>query len=627
MVARAQPDAEYGDRRGPNNTYGKLETRGRKRGSVDVAALQAKSLEYFGQGYNVPQTMAKLGRTPAAYQSWRGKTPGYAEAVDHIKAKLNGLPTKEVGDFESFRKEYLGQETFWHQRQWIDLLEGREPSDLHEAQVYRPGRDSRQRMLINTPPNHGKSTTITMDYVTYRICKNPAFRVLILSASATFAKKFMLGIKTRLTHPQYGKLIADFGPSATGFRDPDMPWNDTFFYVAGRDPEQKDPTVEAIGINGQIYGARADMIVMDDCVTLKTSRTKGGRDRLLELIRSEIMSRLEPANVVTGQDAGRLLIVGTRLSFDDMYGEIIRQDERGAWTYLTQPAILEYGETPAEHVTLWPERFDGLALDDIMADHGQDLARFRLVYQQEAAAEDAVFPEPAIRGCTYPGGCGFLPDNVRPGGMQGLYVVAGLDPAASGHTAIVVVGVDKKTKMRYVIDTMNVRGIKPHILREKMIEFTKKYKINEWRIEKNGLQTLLSQDRDLRIALIGEGSRIYEHHTLEYGATGKWDPDYGVATLAPLFLGALEVPKANKIAIPFNGAHRATRELLDQLIAWEPGTVGKTDLVMALWFADLGCRKQLEVGMQTHAPNRWASSGRMAQRNVINIQDWLGASA
>ncbi len=35
-----------------------------------------------------------------------------------------------------------------------------------------------------------------------------------------------------------------------------------------RESNEKDPTLQALGIGGQIYGARADLIILDDCVTL-----------------------------------------------------------------------------------------------------------------------------------------------------------------------------------------------------------------------------------------------------------------------------------------------------------------------------------------------------------------------
>jgi hypothetical protein len=38
-----------------------------------------------------------------------------------------------------------------------------------------------------------------------------------------------------------------------------------------RESSEKDPNIEAVGIGGQIYGKRADMIIVDDAVTLKNA--------------------------------------------------------------------------------------------------------------------------------------------------------------------------------------------------------------------------------------------------------------------------------------------------------------------------------------------------------------------
>jgi hypothetical protein len=41
--------------------------------------------------------------------------------------------------------------------------------------------------------------------------------------------------------------------------------------TSSRESSEKDPNIEAVGIGGQIYGKRADMIIVDDAVTLKNA--------------------------------------------------------------------------------------------------------------------------------------------------------------------------------------------------------------------------------------------------------------------------------------------------------------------------------------------------------------------
>lgn len=582
---------------------------------VPVAELQEKVLAYIGEGLTVKDAMAKVDRTVDTYDQWRSRTPEFANRVDKLRARLKAGPgdRKDPGDFGEWRLKYLKMETFPHQWQWVDLLEGREPRELHPSETYIKGR--RQRIIINTPPFHAKSTTITMDYVVWRICKDPNVRVIIISESSGMAEKMLEGIKARLTSPRFQELQDDFAPPG-GFKG--HIWSRSMIYVAGRDTLEKDPTVESLGIGSQIYGARADLIIMDDTVTLKTARTAGQREKLLELIDQEASSRLEP-------ETGRLLVVGTRVNANDVYSSLLKRDQdkpadRRVWTYLGQPAVLEYADEDEDWHTLWPFLWDGKALslrrDEIPS------GTWNLVYMQQQVSEDAVFPEEAVMKCRYMGNTGPLPDSVRPGGMNGLYIVAGLDPAGAGYTAIVVLGVDKRTGVRYVLDVINHRGCTPLQLQQHVARVQERFRPNEWRIEKNGVQTHISQNPEIRRIIQMHGSKIVEHST--YG--NKWDADFGVTSLAPLFLGALSVPSQALIAIPDNGTHKGIKAMIDQLVTWEPEGTGKTDIVMALWFADLGCRKVLEGDRtQKRLDNKWATRGQLAKTRSINFEEALSA--
>lgn len=88
--------------------------------------------------------------------------------MDAIRAKvaLKGA-RPEVPDFPEFCERYLHQKLFPHQLQWFDLLEGRQPRALHSAMVFEPGDDD--LIICNTPPEHAKSTTITVNYTVWRI--------------------------------------------------------------------------------------------------------------------------------------------------------------------------------------------------------------------------------------------------------------------------------------------------------------------------------------------------------------------------------------------------------------------------------------------------------------------------
>lgn len=578
------------------------------------AELQNEVLSLLGQGFSVREAMSRVDRSQSTFQQWQFKSPEFAERVQRVRARLERVGEKVLtGDFASWRQKYLDMETFVHQQQWVDIFEGREPFGISEQFTYLPGRDN--RVIINTPPEHAKTTTITVDYVVYRICRDPNVRIIIISESKTMAMKMLVAIKERLTNPRYEQMHLDFGPQG-GFRVGAAQWSQTRIYVGGRDSGEKDPTVEVLGVGSQIYGARADLIIADDCVTLKTARTAGQSDRVVQWLDQEVSSRLGPK--------GMLALVGTRVSTNDVYAKLLKRDEekpteRRVWTYLSQPAVLEYADDPKDWVTLWPWYWPGEALASRRDE--MEAGTWSLVYQQQQVAEDAVFPEEAVAACMYHGSAGPLTgDFPRAGGMQGLGVVVGLDPAGSGYTAIVVLGVDRGTGTRYVLEVVNRKGMAPFALREEVARICQRYKPQEWRIEKNGLQTIISQDDQIRTIIQRHGGRVSEHHT----GTNKWDVGFGVGSLAPLFLSSQLVPPKPGILIPDNGTNKGIRALVDQLITWEPDTRGKTDAVMALWFADLAARNMLTAGSATtYVPNRWQTRGQKQRQHVVNIEELI----
>ena len=82
-------------------------------------------------------------------------------------------------DFETFCRDWLKQPLFPHQLRMLDVIEGRAPRDLHPSMDYLPGYSN--RVVINVPPDHAKSTTFCVNYVVHQIHKNPDIRVAIIS--------------------------------------------------------------------------------------------------------------------------------------------------------------------------------------------------------------------------------------------------------------------------------------------------------------------------------------------------------------------------------------------------------------------------------------------------------------
>jgi hypothetical protein len=461
---------------------------------------------------------------------------------------------------------------------------------------------------------------------------------MVVSKTQAMAQKFLLSIKNRLTHPKYQDLQLTFGPPG-GFQKGSDSWKQDLIYLSSesRDSGEKDPTVQAIGIRGHIYGARADLIIMDDCVDHTNAHEY---ERQIDWIQSEVMSRID-------NDGGRLLVIGTRLRPKDLYSELRDEarypDETSPWTYFAQPAVLEFDEDPEKWVTLWAktniapvsgngepdenglyDKWTGPALNKKRSRISPNL--WAMVYQQQQVHEDAAFPTTAVKGVINGArNFGIIPrgkNGVRYNGMDGLIVVAGLDPAGSGYTAAVCLAIDVSTQKRYLLDVSNKAAMKPDEIRELIKGWTDKYKISEWRVEKNAFQTMLTQDREVREYLSSRGAILREHHT----GQNKWDTNFGVASLTTLFYG-WEDGKA-LIEFPSTHASEGIKTLIEQLVTWYPDAPKsqKTDTVMAFWFAELGVRDRV-----ASATNFFKSHNRMnmfhtkydeSRQITVNLNDY-----
>lgn len=613
---------------------------GMKRGKARPQHLsQQLVLEAVSKGVSLKEALASADRSLSWYKTQRRDFPDFASQMDRLRSEAHEQVAHDRAegfpDFPTFSDEYLGARVFPHMLNVVDLIEGRPPRWTHPSMLFEPGE--RDLVLVNMPPEHAKSTAITMNYVTYRIAQDPNIRVIIVSKTADMARKFLRGIKERLTHPRYARMHVTFGPPG-GFQQDALSWSQDMIYInpAARDSGEKDPTVQALGIRGQIYGSRADLIVIDDAVDLSNAHDY---EKQIAWIQGEVMSRIATT--------GSLLVVGTRLAPRELYLELRDEkrypDDVSPWTYLSMPAVLEFAEDPNDWVTLWPKsnqpepgargeaavpdadglyrKWDGPALKKKRA--RLTPRTWSIVYQQETVSEQAVFSSEAVQASVNGNRMtGQIPRgmvNCRPNGMEGLTVVAGLDPATAGHTAAVVIGLDVQTQKRYVLDMFNQQGISPDAMRAMIFEFTDRYNVCEWRVEKNGFQGFLTEDREVNEYLNTRGCRLVPHFTGQQ----KLDPDFGVASMSTLFSGWEE--KRQLIELPSTAIKEACKALVSQLVTWQPQApkAQKTDLVMSLWFAELACRDRIALGSnyRRHVDNPWLTPWDRQQRQVINLLD------
>jgi len=623
---------------------------------LPVRDAKAKYLDGVAQGLTSKQALGLTGRSSLkTVENWRAGDPLFRRRADEIRAARKAQKNRGVDenvstlDFASWRKKFLNQETYPHQQAWVDIIEGRD----YEA---RTGESwdaaDPTRIIINVPPYHAKSQTITVEYVLYRVCMNPNIRVVIVSKTRELARKFLYQIKLYMTSHQYAELQVAYAPEG-GFkpnREAGGSWGADKIYVSGIDADQKDPTIQALGMGSHIYGTRSDLILMDDCIV---GSNAGQYEQQINWLESEVENRVRD---------GQIIIIGTRLAPKDMYSELRNGDRYLAgttpWSYLRQPAVLEFAEKPEDWVTLWPYTTRPLDTGQkpepdgmFTAWTGERMAKERdkkppriwsLVYQQEDVAEDAIFHPTCVLGSVNrsrkPGplhaGATGHPRN----GLEGQYVIASMDPAMTGDTFTLVQAVDKNAKAgeinRRVMQAWIKTSPTPRYIRDHIKWVTDEFNVNEWVIEQNAFQLFLIYDEEIQSFCQARGVKITPHYT----SRNKQDPDFGVASMAGLFgqltqragniAGLYDHDRNNIIELPDPAMSEGVKGLIEQLTTWEPGKLGKQlkqDGPMALWFAELRTRSLLGVGRQKRTnfvQNAYLSRGDRAKQVVVPMESY-----
>lgn len=437
------------------------------------------------------------------------------------------------------------------------------------------------RLLLNVPPRHAKSEIITVWTTVFEICMDRNIQIIIISETATLAKKFSNKIAWHLEYNR--KLIADYGRFAADTDD--TPWRPLSgeLMVMGRDRETQsgDLTVQIRGAGQQVLGMEADRIKGDDVVGRDSASSEAARDKLSEYWAGDVMTRQSPV--------GRVAVIGQRIHFQDLYGELAEKKyTRGPrqgdplWAHVNYPAIKDWdtGEV------LWPEEwpFERLldTYEDMKRRHNSWL--FESMYQQNPIPPEGrlVMPEWILGDDQHPG----CLDRSRPAGAGMTWVmqegeepdwwvrVVSLDPSPERQAGLIVAdvyhsrdvfrcGIIEATRQR-----MDVREMMRQIAR-----VTDEYRPTYLIFEQNAAQRWFLQDIEFIRWRNSHNVRVIAHTTGKH----KTDPVYGLQSLAVAFeYGRIRLPWADE------KSREMCQVLIDEATTYPYGPY--SDLLMALWF-------------------------------------------
>lgn len=170
----------------------------------------------------------------------------------------------------------------------------------------KDGSSAYDILVISTPPQHGKSVTITETLPSWYLSKNPTHRVIEISYSEDFAEKF--GRRNRSKIETYGKDF--FGVSLAK-----SPNTATEFELSNN-----KGGMLSRGITSGVTGNGANLLIIDDPIkTRQEADSETMRNSLWNEWNSSYKSRLAPH--------AKVIVIMTRWHEDDLAGRIIANED------------------------------------------------------------------------------------------------------------------------------------------------------------------------------------------------------------------------------------------------------------------------------------------------------------
>lgn len=185
--------------------------------------------------------------------------------------------------------------------------------------------------------NSGKSTLVGL-FSAWLLLQDPNLRMLVLAADFALAKKMVRNVKRVIErHP----LTKRLKPSRTD------QWASDQFTVL-RHSELRDPSMLAKGIDANITGLRADVVICDDVEVPNTCDTAAKR--------LDLRSRLKEIDYVL-VPGGLQLYVGTPHSYYTIYATEATSGPEEERPFLEGFRRFELPLLDKQNCSQWPERF------------------------------------------------------------------------------------------------------------------------------------------------------------------------------------------------------------------------------------------------------------------------------
>src|SRR5688572_23808855 len=208
------------------------------------------------------------------------------------------------------------------------------------------------RTVLWAPVEHGKTQQISTALPLWWLGRDPTKRGVIAGATATAAQKPFGVVKSLIENPS--SELRHIFPGLRPERGSRAKWTDSRVQVAGSRATEKDYSLQAVGIEGDVLGARFDFAVLDDILNLENTYTAAQREKVTRWILAVLLGRMVAGATV--------VICGNAWFPDDAMHAMV---EHG-FHVIRDEAYLETedGQIVPESI-LWPEQWPLPRLDEM----------------------------------------------------------------------------------------------------------------------------------------------------------------------------------------------------------------------------------------------------------------------
>ncbi len=509
-------------------------------------------------GGRAPEACDWLDWSYPAYKQNRHRWPAFKGYCDAIIASLSGVadPPSSVegwrGRFVDFRKQFFGFDSpHFHA----------ETAAIVDSGAIKGG----DILLCLYPPEHGK-TSLAEDYCSYRLAIDPDFTITVASERQDMSKKILGRVQKRMevlgSAPDFVRMFGPFEPQkAQGARR--QPWGADSFDIFKKNAfDDREHSMQALGIGSGVAGTRTQMLLVDDMMSL---RNYNHTAKVLETFRQDWLSR--PGT------KGFTWINGTRVGENDIYERLL---EEGLIDHLIiYPAVNDKGEW------LWPERYTPEEYARMRRNAGEE-AWWRNYMQKPRSAGANTFNEESINGALRPTLSVSSPK--RPNSP----VYIGIDPAIGGITSMTVVQhTESPVRSLRMLDSRGEAGFvrfeQTYALLEALIQQHSDpgmgSPVTDVVIEQNFLQKGMINDDRLKELRDKYNFRVRGHTT----GMNKYDENIGVPQIPLSFSkGEVEIPWAED-----EQTRARVEAFLQECRMWRPKRPGsklRQDRLMSFWF-------------------------------------------